>query len=172
MDIWSHLILGDMLTSPRLAGINTVNEEMWRVERQYLLTIRIAKAMLIHPSLKALDRIIGVTSAFMRCSYSKFNDLVHQVSAARGQSIIEWDFDSSDTLGHTADQIKADYAALIQRQPNNILMLNHETKDAMYTAIPELKKAEYKFVMVAECLGMQPCQRVGGPQNPNPSWRC
>ncbi|KAI3620853.1 carbohydrate esterase family 4 protein [Moniliophthora roreri] len=125
----------------------------------------------------ALQRIIGVTPAFMRPPYGEYNDLVRQVSAARGQSLVNWDFDSGDSVGATANKSKADYTKVINDHPSTIIALNHETvqstpEDVIRTVIPQLKAAGYKLVTVAECLEMQPYQNVTNPQTPDRTWRC
>ncbi|KAK7024384.1 hypothetical protein VNI00_016325 [Paramarasmius palmivorus] len=154
-----------------------IHDEMWRVEQ-------------------ALWRIVGAYPAFVRAPYGEFNDLVRQVAAARGQNLVQWDYEyalhhpaffeawnlktlpsSGDSFGKSADDVKNGYADLIRQHPNTILTLNHETlqvtaTDAMYTVIPALKNAGYNLVTVAECLGMQPYQRVGSPQTPDSSWTC
>ncbi|KAK7024388.1 hypothetical protein VNI00_016329 [Paramarasmius palmivorus] len=125
----------------------------------------------------ALQRIIGVTPAFMRPPYGNYNQLVRRVSAARGQSMVNWDFDSGDSIGATPAESKNDYTDLVKQHPNTIIALNHETiqttaEDVIKTVIPQLKSAGYTFLTVAECLGMQPYQNVTSPQTPDRTWRC
>ncbi|KAI3620871.1 chitin deacetylase [Moniliophthora roreri] len=144
---WSHTDLTTL-------SWDQIHDEMWRVEQ-------------------ALQRIIGVTPAFMRPPYGNYNDLVRQASAVRGQNMVNWDFDSGDSVGASADESKASYAELIQEHPNTIIALNHETeRDVIRTVIPELKSAGYNLATVAECLGMNPYQSVGDPQTPDSSWTC
>ncbi|ESK85397.1 carbohydrate esterase family 4 protein [Moniliophthora roreri MCA 2997] len=125
----------------------------------------------------ALQRIIGITPAFMRPPYGEYNNVVRQVSAARGQNMVNWDFDSGDSVGATPSESKADYTRLIQSHPSTIIALNHETEqttaeDVIRVVIPQLKAAGYNLVTVAECLGMQPYQNVTNPQTPDRTWRC
>ncbi|KAI3620900.1 chitin deacetylase [Moniliophthora roreri] len=148
---WSHTDLTTL-------SWDQIHDEMWKVEQ-------------------ALQRIIGVTPAFMRPPYGNYNDLVRQASAVRGQNMVNWDFDSGDSVGASPQQSKNDYAALIRRHPNTIIALNHETEqstaeDVIRTVIPQLKSAGYSLVTVAECLGMNPYQSVGQPQTPDASWTC
>jgi len=84
---------------------------MWRVEQ-------------------ALQRLVGVTPAFMRPPYGSYNNLVRQVAHERGQKLIIWDFDSGDSTGSTAAQSNAAYDALAERHPLNVLTLNHEVYGA------------------------------------------
>jgi peptidoglycan/xylan/chitin deacetylase (PgdA/CDA1 family) len=133
-----------------------IHDEMWRVEQ-------------------ALQRLVGVTPAFMRPPYGSYNNLVRQVAHERGQKLIIWDFDSGDSTGSTAAQSNAAYDALAERHPLNVLTLNHEVYEqtahvVLPHAIKTLKAAGYKLVTVAECLGQQPYQSFNTPQNG--SWTC
>ena len=86
-----------------------INSEMGRVE-------------------EALERIIGVKVAFTRPPYSNYNNLVRQVAHSRGQTLVNWDFDSGDSTGSTPEQSKGAYDMLANLQhPSTILALNHET---------------------------------------------
>ncbi|KAF5328302.1 hypothetical protein D9758_017984 [Tetrapyrgos nigripes] len=127
-----------------------IHDEMWRVEQ-------------------ALQRILGVNPAFMRPPYGSYNDLVLQASAVRGQKVVIWDFDDGDSTGSPPDESKADYDQLVSKHPNTVIALNHETydtsvHDVLPYAIQKLKAAGYKFATVAECMGLDPYQSVGNPQ--------
>ncbi|KAF9264324.1 carbohydrate esterase family 4 protein [Marasmius fiardii PR-910] len=146
-----------------LATLNwdQLHDEFWRVEQ-------------------ALQRIVGVTPAMMRPPYGSYNDLVRQVAQARGQSVVNWDYDTQDaaaTMPSPAERVE-NYRKLIQEQhPSTILALNHEVKqETVYDVIPQvvqwLKEANYRMVTVAECLGMEPYQKVESPQTPDASWTC
>ncbi|KAG8908939.1 Carbohydrate esterase 4 protein [Tulasnella sp. 403] len=148
---WSHL---DLTT----VSWDKIHDEMWKVEQ-------------------ALQRIIGVTPAFMRPPYGNYNDLVRQASYIRGQALALWDFDSGDSTGSTPAQSKAAYKALFDKNPNNVLALNHETSETTaHQVIPYvislLKSKGYKMVSLAECLGVPAYQSVGQPQPPSSSWHC
>lgn len=75
----------------------------------------------------ALERILGVTPAWMRPPWGEYNEIVRNVSGRRGQSIVMWDFDSWDALAETAEEVKQSYTDLINQHPDNVLALNHET---------------------------------------------
>lgn len=135
-----------------------VHDSMWRVEL-------------------ALTRIVGVIPAFMRPPFGNFNDLVAEASGVRGQTIAIWDLDSEDSLGATAATSKKYYSETIASKPQNILALNHETVtttayEVLPFAIAELKKAGYKMVTLAECLGKPAYQNVTTPGTPDASWTC
>ncbi|CUA76241.1 hypothetical protein RSOLAG22IIIB_12144 [Rhizoctonia solani] len=148
---WGHQDLSTL-------SVDQLHDEMWRVEQ-------------------ALQRIVGVTPAFMRPPFGSYNDNVRNVAGARGQKIANWDFDSRDASGASATESKQLYDEVIARRPSTILTLNHETHsttayDVLPYAIQKLQAAGYKLVTVAECLGEQPYQSVGSPQTPDASWTC
>jgi len=129
---------------------------MWRVEQ-------------------ALQRIVGVVPAFMRPPYGNYNDLVRQASAIRGQKLVIWDFDSGDSVGATPAESNAAYDNLVQQHPSTILALNHEVyEQTAHVIVPHaiqvLQQNGYRLVTVAECLGLEPYQSVGQPEQGN--WSC
>ncbi|KAK7030468.1 hypothetical protein VNI00_014054 [Paramarasmius palmivorus] len=64
----------------------------------------------------------------MRPPYGSYNDNVRWASAARGQTIVNWDFDSGDSAGQSVSQQLSNYDNKIWGEhPNTILALNHET---------------------------------------------
>ncbi|TFK18983.1 glycoside hydrolase/deacetylase [Coprinopsis marcescibilis] len=120
--------------------------------------------------LEAIQRITGALPAFMRPPYGNHNDLVREVSASRGQSIVLWDFDSGDSVGISVSGQKARYTQLSQRRPSNVLTLNHEvyaglarSNEVLPHAIYLLQKSGYRLVTVAECLGKSPYQSRKAP---------
>ncbi|KAL0563607.1 hypothetical protein V5O48_018457, partial [Marasmius crinis-equi] len=129
---------------------------------------------------QALQRIVGVTPAFFRPPFGNYNDLVRQVASARGQSVVIWDYDGQDATANppTLDQRVENYRKLIKEQkPSTILTLNHEVKkETVEAVIPKvvqwLKESNYRMVTVAECLGMQPYQKIESPQTRDSSWKC
>ncbi|KAK1224836.1 hypothetical protein PQX77_012252 [Marasmius sp. AFHP31] len=144
---WSH---GDLNTMNRAQ----LNQEFEKVE-------------------VALKRIAGVTPAFMRPPFGNYNNLVRQVAAARGQKVVIWDFDSRDSASPrpSAGQMRSDYGHLLwDVRPNNVLALNHEfNHDTVYEVMGQVvewcQQRGYRMVTVAECLGQQPYQNVGQPEN-------
>ncbi|KAF8585250.1 carbohydrate esterase family 4 protein [Ramaria rubella] len=151
---WHHY---DLTTLP-WDGTGGIHDEMWRTEL-------------------ALQRIIGVSPAMMRPPYGTFNDEVRSASFIRNQSMITWDFDDGDSTGATLAESKADYTALAQQRPNNVLALNHETYqtsalDVLPFSITTLKNAGYKFATVSECLGIKPYQWTAAPQTRTSDWNC
>ncbi|KAJ7759446.1 carbohydrate esterase family 4 protein, partial [Mycena maculata] len=131
-----------------------IHDQMWRVEQ-------------------ALQRIIGVTPAFMRPPYRNCNDLVRQASYLRNQSVVLWDFEwitSGDSTGSTVAQSKALYDGFIKSHPKNLLALQHETyvsHQLLPSAIAKLQGAGYKLVTLATYLGLLAYHSVGTPGTPD-----
>lgn len=135
-----------------------VHDEMWRVE-------------------EALIRIIGANPAFMRPPFGSYNDNVRRVSEVRGQTVVNWDFDSGDSMGASAQESKNRYSDTANRRPSNILALNHETHaSTAYEVVPHLLDtllgAGYQLVTVAECLNMPAYQWTAGYGNKDGNWHC
>ena len=68
---------------------------------------------------------------------------------------------SGDSDGDSVSQSKALYTSIAKEHPDNIIALNHETyettvNEVLPYALKTLSNAGYKFVTVAECLGMDP----------------
>ncbi|TFK16941.1 carbohydrate esterase family 4 protein, partial [Coprinopsis marcescibilis] len=138
---WSHKDLAQL-------GWDQINDELWRID-------------------DALMKIVGVTPAIMRPPYGSFNDQVVQAVRSRSQTLVIWDFESADSIaGASAENSKNQYDQVIGRHPNTILTLNHETSgehQVLPYAIQKLQAAGYRLVSVAECLGIQPYQKVSAP---------
>ncbi|KAF6765800.1 carbohydrate esterase family 4 protein [Ephemerocybe angulata] len=148
---WSH---ADLTTLSQ----DQINDEMYKVEN-------------------ALTKILGISPAFIRPPYGKYNDLVLQVASSRQQTVVTWDFDSQDSAGASADAGKNLYSQLIEKHPDTILTLNHETSDGSVRqvlpfAIQKLQAAGYRLVSVAECVGKPAYINVGPPQARDGSWTC
>jgi peptidoglycan/xylan/chitin deacetylase (PgdA/CDA1 family) len=119
---------------------------------------------------QALMRIVGVKPAFIRPPYGKYNNLVRQVAAVRGQKLVTWDFDCGDSVGVSPSQSKQRYTNIANAHPSTLLALNHEVyertaHDVVPHAISVLKAKGYRLVTVAECLGLPAYQSVGSPSS-------
>ncbi|KAJ7173945.1 carbohydrate esterase family 4 protein [Mycena crocata] len=127
----------------------------------------------------ALQRILGITPAFMRPPYGAFNDDVRAAAAANGKELVIWDFDSGDSTDPptNATKIKQDYDAAKTRT-GKILALNHETSnttvsEVMPSVIQVYLDYGYKLVTVAECLGNKPAYSATTEAGkPNYQWHC
>ncbi|KAG6901650.1 hypothetical protein C0995_009541 [Termitomyces sp. Mi166 len=102
--------------------------------------------------------------------------MVRQVAQMRGQTLINWDFDSGDSIGKTARESTQLYDKLVRERPDTILALNHEVYVSTNShvvlphAIKTLQDAGYKLVTLAECLGMPAYQKVGEPEEDDVSY--
>ncbi|KAF9502560.1 carbohydrate esterase family 4 protein [Hydnum rufescens UP504] len=125
---------------------------------------------------QALERIVGVSPAFIRLPYRNYNNLVREVAKQRNQSVIMWDLNTGDSLGAGVAQSEKVYA--VAKNPRNILALNHETysgttETIVSYAIKLLQRKGYRLVTVAECPGgLAPYQWTAPPQTSDPSWTC
>jgi len=125
----------------------------------------------------ALKKILGVKAAFLRPPYGEYNDAVRQAVGNNGQQMVYWDFDSGDSVGKTAAQSEQLYDAVFAKKPSSLLALNHETYDStVHQVLPyvldKYGKSGYRFVTVAECLGMEPYLSQGAPGKRDGSWQC
>jgi peptidoglycan/xylan/chitin deacetylase (PgdA/CDA1 family) len=149
---WGHKNLSTL-------AFDKLHNEMWKVEQ-------------------AFQRIVGVTPAMMRPPFGEYNDLVRQVAYQRGQVVVTWDFDNGDSTGMTPAQSNAAYDAIAKQHPSSIMTLNHEIHyDTVFTVLPHalkaLKAKGYKFVTVADCLGLPAYQGPKKtPPKADPSWWC
>ena len=75
---------------------------------------------------QTIQRLIGVQVAFTRPPYGEYNSIVHQVAANRNQKLVNWSFDSGDSIGATPAESNAAYDNLVKDHPSSVLALNHE----------------------------------------------
>ncbi|KAH7339072.1 carbohydrate esterase family 4 protein [Rhizoctonia solani] len=126
---------------------------------------------------EAIEKITGRNPAFMRPPYGSYNDLVVEVAAEKGQTVVIWDFDSKDSIGAKPEQSKRDYDITLDKHPEHILTLNHETiqttaQDVIPYALKQIKAKGYKMATVAQCLGKEPYQAVTKASTRDGSWTC
>jgi peptidoglycan/xylan/chitin deacetylase (PgdA/CDA1 family) len=95
---------------------------------------------------QAMQRIIGATPAFMRPPYGEYNDQVRKVAADRGQRVVNWDFDSGDSLGKSADESNRLYDQLAKSHPSTILTLNHEVYSPFLHPAPTYVELTFTLV--------------------------
>ena len=75
---------------------------------------------------QAIQRLIGVQVAFTRPPYGEYNNIVRQVAVNRNQKLVNWSFDSGDSIGATPAESNAAYDKLVKDHPSSVLALNHE----------------------------------------------
>ncbi|MBW0503710.1 hypothetical protein O181_043425 [Austropuccinia psidii MF-1] len=130
----------------------------------------------------ALIKILGIKPRYFRPPYGDINDQNIRVLKSRGYKIINWSFDSQDSIGATPQQSKAYYDKLAKSYPQPQIALNHETYQTTASqviphAIDVLTKAGYRLVSVSECLGLGNTQKdfyqvIGTPSPRDASWTC
>ena len=91
----------------RILASEQVNSEMARTEQ-------------------AIQRLINVQVAFTRPPYGEYNNIVRQVAANRNQKLVNWSFDSGDSIGATPAESNTAYDKLVKDHPSSVLALNHE----------------------------------------------
>ncbi|KAF7337405.1 hypothetical protein MSAN_02266900 [Mycena sanguinolenta] len=167
---WSHAHLTELSTAQ-------IEDGMYRME-------------------EAFSRILGIKPAFMRPPYGDTDSNVQSIAASRGQSLALWDTDTGDTDrdstaqletlltrnpgdadGNTVAQSEAIYLQAANARVKNALILNHETEETTATqlvpyAINLFQSKGYNLVTMAQCLGVDPYQAIGLPQQQSSSWTC
>jgi len=126
---------------------------------------------------EAFSRILDIKPAFMRPPFGDYNDNIQSIAAGRGQSLALWDWDTGDADGNTTAQSEALYNDVANAKVNNALILEHETEETTATtlvsyALNLFKSKGYNLVTMAECVGVQPYQAIGVPQQQSSSWTC
>ena len=81
-----------------------------------------------------------------------------------------WSMDSGDSTGHGPSYSRKQYEDQASRYPTPGIGLNHETyrttaDDVVPQAVEVLQEHGYKLVSVAECLGLEAYEYVGGKTN-------
>ncbi|EGF99408.1 family 4 carbohydrate esterase [Melampsora larici-populina 98AG31] len=130
----------------------------------------------------AMKKILGVVPRYFRPPYGAITEENLIVLKKRGYTVVNWNLDSGDSLGLTAAESMKEYDQTARKYPRPQISLNHETKQPTAEsvtpyAVTALKKAGYRLVDVAECLGLpstpaQFYQSVGKPQKRDSSWTC
>ncbi|KAI7948864.1 hypothetical protein MJO29_010529 [Puccinia striiformis f. sp. tritici] len=131
---------------------------------------------------RALMKILGVKPKFIRAPYGEHNKQSLDILAKRGYTVVDWSFDSGDSVGATPESSMKGYNKLAKKFPAPQIALNHETYQTTATkvipyAVPVLQKAGYRLVHVSECLGTGTdinhlYQFVGKPSARDSSWTC
>lgn len=130
----------------------------------------------------AMRKILGVKPRYFRPPYGNVSEANLRILNKRGYKVINWTFDSGDSLDVPAKQSIKDYDQTARLFPLPQIALNHETIESTAQtvapyAIKRLKKAGYRLVTIAECLGNKNTpndfyQWVGKPSKRDSSWTC
>lgn len=85
--------------------------------------------------------------------------------------------DSGDSVGKSVAYSESEYEKQAKKFPSPGIGLNHETYESTADtvapmAIQTLQGAGYKLVSMAECLGLDAYDYIGGKEEKNDSWKC
>jgi len=120
---------------------------------------------------EAIVSILGVKPRYFRPPYGDINNAVAAEIKAQGQIPVTWNFDSGDSVGATVAQSEASYTKWI-KTGKGLIALNHETQPGtvhtlVKKVVPQLKAAGYRFVTIADCLGLGSAYTTPtGPKGP------
>jgi len=127
----------------------------------------------------ALQKVVGVTPAFVRPPFGSTNNNVRTVAASLNQTVALWNLDTEDWDGRSAKQIIAAYDSFSRGNPNSsIVSLGHSPLDVtahqvLPSVISSLKQKGYTFVTFAECVGSNtPYLTIAKPGTRDNTWRC
>ncbi|KAG0044677.1 Carbohydrate esterase 4 protein [Gryganskiella cystojenkinii] len=125
----------------------------------------------------AIRKITGAIPAFTRPPYGEYNNVTLQVAANRHQKLVNWDFESNDSLGATVAQQQQLFDKKIAEKPSNFIALMYEVYNTtalnvLPYAIDIIKAAGYQLVTIAECTGNSPYLMVGLPSARDDTWHC
>ena len=75
---------------------------------------------------QTIQRLTGVQVAFTRLPYGEYNNIVCQFAANRNQKLVNWNFDSGDSIGAAPAESNGAYDKLVKDHPSSVLALDHE----------------------------------------------
>lgn len=100
-----------------------------------------------------IKNITGQKEVLFRAPYGEYNNLLVQTCKDTGRFCIQWDVDSLDWKGLTADQI---VKRVTEKVKNGSIILLHNgaenTAKALPTLLCELKNQGYEFVTVSDLI--------------------
>lgn len=102
---------------------------------------------------KKIKEITGQKEVLFRAPYGEYNNLLVQTCKDTDRFCIQWDVDSLDWKGLTAEEI---VKRVMEKVKNGSIILLHNgaenTAKAMPTLLCELKNAGYEFVTVSDLI--------------------
>lgn len=102
---------------------------------------------------KKIKNITGQKDVLFRAPYGEYNSLLVQTCKDTGRFCIQWDVDSLDWKGLTADMI---VKRVMERVKNGSVILLHNGTENTAKALPELlcqlKNQGYEFVTVSDLI--------------------
>ena len=102
----------------------------------------------------AIERVTGRKPTIFRAPYGSWNSRIVDVVCGQQYDFIQWDVDSLDWKGLTAEAIEA--RVLPKVQSGSIVLFHNDgkyTPDAVPTIIEKLQAKGFKFVTVSELVG-------------------
>lgn len=100
-----------------------------------------------------IKNLTGQKEVLFRAPYGEYNNLLVQTCKDTGRFCIQWDCDSLDWKGLTADEIKN---RVVKRVKNGSIVLFHNgaehTAEALPLLLSELKNQGYEFATVSELI--------------------
>ena len=102
---------------------------------------------------KKIEEITGVSPTLFRCPYGEYDDHVIQAVRSLGMTAVQWDVDSLDWKGISAQEIQR--RVLDRVQPGSIVLFHNaaeNTPDALPGILEALLADGYRIVPVSELL--------------------
>ena len=100
-----------------------------------------------------IKQITGQKEVLFRAPYGEYNNLLVQTCKDTGRFCIQWDCDSLDWKGLTADEITK---RVVEKTKNGSIILLHNGAEHTAEALPlllcELKNQGYEFVTVSQLI--------------------
>ena len=100
-----------------------------------------------------ISAITGVSPVLFRCPYGEYDDHVIEAVNDAGMTAIQWDVDSLDWKGISADEIQS--RVLKNIQPGSIVLFHNaaeHTPEALPGILEQLQKDGYTIVPISELL--------------------
>ena len=100
-----------------------------------------------------IEHITGVRPTLFRCPYGEYDDHVIQAVSSLGMTAVQWDVDSLDWKGISADEIRR--RVLDRVQPGSIVLFHNaaeNTPEALPGILEALIADGYRIVPISELL--------------------
>ena len=105
-----------------------------------------------------IEAITGVKPTLFRCPYGEYDDHVIQAISSLGMTAVQWDVDSLDWKGISAEEIQR--RVLDRVQPGSIVLFHNaaeNTPDALPGILESLIADGYRIVPISELLLQGDC---------------
>ena len=105
-----------------------------------------------------IEQITGVRPSLFRCPYGEYDDHVIQAVSSLGMTAVQWDVDSLDWKGISADEIQR--RVLDRVQPGSIVLFHNaaeNTPEALPGILESLISNGYRIVPITQLLLQGDC---------------